>query len=141
MRHKIPRHRLGRPADQRKALLRALSTEIIRHDEIVTSLAKAKAAAPLVNKLITLGKHGYLENRQELKVKAKQGDKEAIQQLADSAHIIRQARAVLYDRDVTLKLFTTLAPKYKDRAGGYTRIIKTGVRRGDQCPMAIIQLV
>ncbi len=141
MRHNKPRHRLSRPADQRKALLRALSTELIRHEELITTLAKAKACAPHVEKLITLGKHGYIENRKDLQAKAKAGDKQALQTLADSAHKIRQGRASLYDRDVTLKLFNEVAAKYKERSGGYTRIIKAGYRRGDNCPMAIIQLV
>ncbi len=141
MRHNRPRHRLSRPADQRNALLRALSTELIRHDEIFTSLARAKACAPHVEKLITLGKHGYLDNRKNLQEAAKKGDKQALQTLADSAHKIRQARASLYDKEVTFKLFNEVAKKYQERNGGYTRIIKAGYRRGDNCPMAILQLV
>jgi large subunit ribosomal protein L17 len=77
MRHRVPRHRLGRPADQRKALLRALTTELLRHDEIVTTLAKAKAVQPEVERIITLGKKGHVADHTALYDKAKGGDQAA----------------------------------------------------------------
>lgn len=141
MRHQVPRHRLGRPADQRKALLRALTTELLRHDEIVTTLAKAKAVQPEVERIITLGKKGHVADRTALYDKAKGGDEAASKELAHSVHLHRQAAAFLYDKEVVTRVFNEIAPRYKERAGGYTRIIKAGPRRGDATPMAIIQLV
>jgi large subunit ribosomal protein L17 len=141
MRHRVQGNLLGRPADQRKAVLRALATELLRHDEITTTLAKAKALQAKADKLITLGKKGYVPDIKALADKAKQGDANAAKQLARSVHLRRQARAFLYDRDVVTRVFTEIAPRYKERSGGYTRIIKAGFRRGDATPMAIIQLV
>ncbi|MDR3617645.1 MAG: 50S ribosomal protein L17 [Candidatus Obscuribacterales bacterium] len=141
MRHRVPRHRLGRPADQRKALLRALTTELLRHDEIVTTLAKAKAVQPEVERIITLGKKGHVADHTALYDKAKGGDQAAADELARSLHLHRQAAAFLYDREVVTRVFNEIAPRYKERVGGYTRIIKAGPRRGDATPMAIIQLV
>jgi len=121
--------------------LRALATELLRHDEIETTLAKAKALQPEAEHLITIGKKGYVADVKALGEKAKGGDKEAAKELARSVHLRRQARAYLYDRDVVTRVFNEIAPRYKDRQGGYTRIIKAGFRRGDATPMAIIQLV
>jgi large subunit ribosomal protein L17 len=141
MRHRVAGHHLARPADQRKALLRALATELLRHDEIITTFAKAKAVQPEVEKLITKGKKGYLENHTQLAEKGSNGDEAAAKKVARSVHLRRQVAAYLYDRDVVTKVFNEIAPRYKDRAGGYTRILKAGNRRGDATPMAIIQLV
>jgi len=108
---------MNRPADQRKAALRALTTCLIREKEINTTLANAKAAAPEVAKLIGLAKRG-------------------------DVHARRQAAGFIYDKEVVTELFTTVAERYKDTTnGGYTRIIKTGYRRGDNAPTAILQLV
>jgi large subunit ribosomal protein L17 len=141
MRHRVPGHRLGRPADQRKAVLRSLATELLRYDEITTTLAKAKALQPEAEKLITIGKKGYVGDMSRLSEMAKKGDVEAVKKLNRAVHLRRQARAVLYDRDVVQRVFEEVAPRYIDRKGGYTRIIKAGFRRGDATPMAIIQLV
>jgi large subunit ribosomal protein L17 len=141
MRHRVSGPHLGRPADQRKALLRALATELLRHDEIITTFAKAKAVQPQVERLITKGKKGYLENHEKLKEKGNAGDAAAAKEVARSVHLRRQVAAYLYDRDVVTKVFNEIAPRYKDRKGGYTRILKAGIRRGDATPMAIIQLV
>jgi len=141
MRHRVKGPHLARPADQRKALLRALATELLRHDEIITTFAKAKAVQPQVERLITKGKKGYLENHAQLKEKGNSGDEAAAKQISRSVHLRRQVAAYLYDRDVVTKVFNEIAPRYKDRAGGYTRILKAGIRRGDATPMAIIQLV
>ncbi|HEY9775803.1 MAG TPA: 50S ribosomal protein L17 [Planktothrix sp.] len=141
MRHRVKGHRVGRPADQRKALLRSLSTELLRHDEIITTLAKAKALQPEAEKLITLGKKGFIADTSALGEKAKKGDGEAAKKLARAVHLRRQAAAFLYDKDVVHRLFNEIPPRYADRKGGYTRILKAGFRRGDATPMAIIQLV
>lgn len=141
MRHRVPRNRLARPADQRKALLRALATELLRHDEIITTLAKAKAVQPEVERLITIGKKGHLADHHSLYEKATAGDAEAMKKVARSVHLHRQASAYLYDKQVVKRVFDEIAPRYKDRQGGYTRIVKAGPRRGDATPMAIIQLV
>lgn len=141
MRHRKTRHKLGRAADQRKAVLRSLSTELLRHEEIITTLAKAKALRPEVEKLITKGKKGHIENYKELAEKAKGGDAEAAKEVARAVHLRRQVRAKLYDREVVSRVFDEIAPRYKDRDGGYTRIIKYRNRRGDNAPLALIQLV
>ncbi|MBA4077666.1 MAG: 50S ribosomal protein L17 [Cyanobacteria bacterium PR.023] len=141
MRHRVPGHQLGRPADQRKAVLRALATELLRHDEIETTLAKAKAVRSHAEKIITKGKHGQVGDYKALHEKAKNGDKEAAKEVARVVHLRRQVSSYLYDKEVVRKVFDNIAPRYKDRQGGYTRIIKIGPRRGDNSEMAIIQLV
>lgn len=141
MRHRVPGNKLGRPADQRKAVLRSLATELLRYDEITTTLAKAKAVQPEVEKLITKGKKGFLNDHKSLYEKAKGGDVEAAKQVARAVHLRRQVSAYVYDREVVARVFDEVAPRYTDRKGGYTRILKAGPRRGDNTPMAIIQLV
>ncbi len=141
MRHRVPGNKLGRPADQRKAVLRSLATELLRYDEITTTLAKAKAVQPEVEKLITKGKKGFLKDHTNLYEKAKGGDAEAAKQVARAVHLRRQVSAYVYDREVVARVFDEVAPRYADRKGGYTRILKAGPRRGDNTPMAIIQLV
>ncbi|HEY9711909.1 MAG TPA: 50S ribosomal protein L17 [Chroococcales cyanobacterium] len=141
MRHRAPGNRLGRPADQRKAVLRSLTTELLRHDEITTTLAKAKAMKPEVEKMITIGKKGIIADHKALYDKAKSGDQEAAKELGRAIHLRRQVDAFVYDREVVNRVFNEIAPRYKDRQGGYTRILKAGFRRGDATPMAIIQLV
>ncbi|CAN5167829.1 50S ribosomal protein L17 [soil metagenome] len=141
MRHRVPGHQLGRPADQRKAVLRALATELLRHDEIETTLAKAKAVRSHAEKIITKGKHGQVGDYKALHEKAKNGDKDAAKEVARVVHLRRQVASYLYDKEVVRKVFDNIAPRYKDRQGGYTRIIKIGPRRGDNSEMAIIQLV
>lgn len=121
--------------------MRALATELLRHDEIVTTLAKAKAVRSQAEKMITLAKRGYLPNYEELKKKARDGDAGAQKEIARSVHLRRKVAAFVYDNDVVKKVFDTTAPRYLERKGGYTRIIRAGFRRGDATPMAIIQLV
>ena len=117
MRHQKTRHKLSRSSSHRKALLRNLVKEVIDHERIKTSEAKAKAVKPEVEKLITLAKRGDL-------------------------HARRQALAVLgQDKFVVHKLFEEVAPRYAERPGGYTRILKIGQRPGDGAPMARIELV
>lgn len=141
MRHRKKIHQLGRPADQRHAVLRALATELLRNDEIITTLAKAKALRPEVEKMITKGKQGYLKDYKKVYEKAKGGDAASAKKVAKAVHLRRQLRAKLYDREVVTRVFDEVAPRYLDRPGGYTRIIKYRDRTGDNAPLAIIQLV
>lgn len=108
--------KLGRDSSARKALFRSVLTSFFRHGRIETTEAKAKEVSGLADQLITLAKRGDLASR-------------------------RAAIARLYDEDVVRKLFSEIADKYKDRQGGYTRILKLGSRRGDAAPMALLELV
>jgi large subunit ribosomal protein L17 len=121
MRHKIAGRRLKRSSGHRKALFRNLVTELFRHRRITTTEAKARAVRPQAEKLISVAKRSL--------------DKE------DDVHERRQALRTLTDKEVMRELFETIAPEYKDRPGGYTRIIKLGPRQGDAAPMAILELV
>ena len=115
--HQIGFNRLGRPADQRKALLRGLTTEAIRHGRIRTTITRAKALRKPVDHMITLAKKGTLHHR-------------------------RQALGYIYDKDVVRSLFDQAPERYKDRHGGYCRIIKEpSPRGGDNAQMAIFELV
>ena len=108
--------RLGRRSDQRKAMLRAMVTYLLENGQIKTTLPRAKEVAPLAEKMITLAKKNDLAS-------------------------YRQALGFITKEDVANKLFKELGPKYADRNGGYTRVVKIGPRRGDAAEMAIIQLV
>jgi large subunit ribosomal protein L17 len=116
MRHQKQRHKLSRDSAHRKALLMNLSKEVIQHERIKTTEAKAKAAKPEIEKLITLAKRGGLSNR-------------------------RLAQSRLMDDAQLAKLFDVLASRYADRNGGYTRIIKAGIRASDAAPIAVIEFV
>ncbi|GEO82190.1 50S ribosomal protein L17 [Pararhodospirillum oryzae] len=116
MRHRLSGRKLNRTTSERKALFQALSQALLKHEQIKTTLPKAKELRPHVEHLITLGKRGTLHHR-------------------------RQAFALLRDDVIVAKLFSTLAERYKDRQGGYTRVLKAGFRYGDAAPMAIIELV
>ena len=116
--------KLGRTADHRKALLRNLATELILRGKIETTEMKAKELSSVVDELITLGKRGDLHARRQ------------------AASYIRDVVAnEETGQTVVQKLFDEVAPKYKDRNGGYTRVLKSGVRRGDGAPLAVIELV
>jgi large subunit ribosomal protein L17 len=116
MRHGHGPRKLGRTHEHRKALLANMACSLIEHEQIKTTLPKAKELKPYVEKLITLGKRGTL-------------------------HARRQAAARLRQEEPAKKLFTTLAERYADRSGGYTRVLKAGFRYGDMAPMAIIEFV
>ena len=116
MRHKLGGRKLQRTSSDRRALLRNMSAALIKHEQITTTTAKARELRPYVEKLITLAKHGGLSNR-------------------------RLAHARLLDDAQEKKLFEVLAARYADRNGGYTRIIKAGVRASDAAPIAVIELV
>lgn len=116
MRHRCRVPKLGKPADQRRALLRSLATELIRHGRVTTTKARAKAVRSHVEKMITLAKDGSLASR-------------------------RQALGYLYDKQLVHALFEGVKDRYGNRNGGYTRILRTLRRRGDNAEMAIIELV
>lgn len=116
MRHRNGGFKLGRNTSHRRALLRNLVTSVILHDKVHTTVTKAKAIRPLVEKMITLGKNG-------------------------SVHARRQALAYLMGPDAVDQLFNVVAPRYTSRPGGYSRIIRTGVRKGDASEMAFIELL
>ncbi|MEE1046318.1 MAG: 50S ribosomal protein L17 [Clostridia bacterium] len=108
--------KLGRPTDQRRAMLRNLTTSLLENGRIETTVTRAKEVQKLADKMVTLGKSNTL-------------------------HTKRQALSYITKRDVVIKLFDEIAPKYSERNGGYTRIIKMGPRRGDAAEMAILELV
>ena len=116
MKHRIKGKKLNRTSSHRKALFKNMAQAIIKHEQIITTLPKAKTMKPIVDKLITLGKKGSL-------------------------HARRQAFSKLRDESMVAKLFGTLAPRYADRNGGYTRVLKAGYRYGDAAAMAVIELV
>lgn len=116
MRHGNRGRRFNRTASHRKAMFANLCQALITHEQIVTTLPKAKDLRPVVEKLITLGKRGGLHER-------------------------RQAIAQIRDADVVKKLFDVIGPRYKARNGGYTRVLKAGFRYGDSAPMAVIEFV
>jgi large subunit ribosomal protein L17 len=116
MRHQLAGRKLGRPASHRWALYRNLVTDLLKYGKITTTLPKAKEARGLADKMITLGKEGSLPSR-------------------------RRALAFIYDAAVVDKVFTEYAPRFKSRAGGYTRVLKLGQREGDRAPMARIEMV
>lgn len=116
MRHGGAHRKLNRTASHRKALLVNMSAALIKHEQITTTLAKAKDLRPYIEKLVTLGKRGNL-------------------------HARRLAISRVGDKAMVSKLFGTLADRYADRNGGYTRIVKSGFRYGDSAPMAVIEFV
>ena len=116
MRHRMSGRKLNRTSQHRQMLFRNMSQALIKHEQIVTTLAKARELRPVVERLITLGKRGDL-------------------------HARRLAFARLRDNDMVTKLFDTLAERYANRQGGYTRIIKAGFRYGDSAAMAVIEFV
>ena len=116
MRHRLKGRKLNRTSSHRKAMFANMAVALLKHEQIKTTLPKAKDLRPFVDKLITLGKRGGL-------------------------HARRQALSVLRDERITEKLFSTLAERYASRAGGYTRVMRAGFRYGDAAPMAVIELV
>ena len=112
----LKNRKLGRTSDQRKAMMRAMVTYLLENGQIKTTLTRAKEVAPVAEKMITLGKKGNLA-------------------------AYRKAMSYITKEDVANKLFKEIAPKYADRNGGYTRVTRTGARRGDAAEMAVIELV
>jgi large subunit ribosomal protein L17 len=116
MRHRISGRKFNRRTSQRKALFCGLAKSLLKYEQIVTTLPKAKDLRPIVEKMITLGKASSVANRRNLFAK-------------------------LRDNDLVTKVFGTLAERYSDRNGGYTRIVKCGFRKGDMAPIAVIELL
>ncbi|MFC7536569.1 50S ribosomal protein L17 [Sphingomonas sp. GCM10030256] len=116
MRHRVGHRKLQRTSSHRAALFRNMAAALIKHEQITTTVAKAKELRPYVEKLITLAKKGGLSNR-------------------------RLAHARILDDTQLVKLFDVLAPRYAERNGGYTRIVKAGIRQSDAAPIAIIEFV
>ena len=116
MRHRQSGRKLNRTSSHRKSLFKNMAQALLKHEQIVTTLPKAKELKRVVEKLITLGKKGNLHSR-------------------------RLAFNQLRDKDMVLKLFDNLAKRYSDRKGGYTRVLKAGFRYGDAAPMALIELI
>jgi large subunit ribosomal protein L17 len=116
MRHARSGRKFNRTASHRKAMFANMAVALIKHEQIKTTLPKAKDLRRVVDRLITLGKRGDL-------------------------HARRQALSTLRDTTIAAKLFDNLGPRYKERQGGYTRVIKAGFRYGDMAPMALIELV
>ena len=116
MRHRVSGRKLNRTPSHRKSLFSNMATALLKHEQITTTLPKAKELRRVADKMITLGKRGNLHSR-------------------------RRAFAFLRDDQVVSKLFGALAERYKERGGGYTRVLKAGFRYGDSAPMAVIELV
>jgi large subunit ribosomal protein L17 len=116
MRHRLAGRKFSRTREHRRAMLANMAAALLKHEQIVTTLPKAKDLRPYTEKLITLGKRGDL-------------------------HARRQAAATLRDEGVAKKLFDVIGPRYSGRPGGYIRILKAGFRYGDMAPMAVIELV
>lgn len=116
MRHRIGHRKLQRTSSHRAALFRNMSAALIKHEQITTTVSKAKELAPYVEKLVTLAKRGGLSNR-------------------------RLAQSRLMDDAQLVKLFDVIGPRYAERSGGYTRVIKAGIRASDAAPIAIIEFV
>lgn len=123
MRHRVAGRRLGRSSGHRKALRRSMITELFRHERIKTTGAKAKAIRGAAEKLITLSKRGNAAGEAKL------------------VHARRLAAARLNDPEIVKKLFDEIAPRYAERPGGYTRILKLGPRKGDAAEMVLLELV
>jgi large subunit ribosomal protein L17 len=116
MRHGVAQRKLGRTASHRTAMFANMAASLIKHEQIVTTLPKAKELRPFVERLVTLAKRGDL-------------------------HARRQAISHVRDHDQVRKLFDTLGPRYAARQGGYIRVLKAGYRHGDNAPMAVIEFV
>lgn len=140
MRHQCKRHKLGRPQDQRKAVLRALASSLFMHGEIKTTMAKAKALKPYAEHIISLAKKGDVHSR---RIAAKYiYDQETGRFLDQKGEVFEtQEEEKLMSETVLRKLFNSIAKEYTERKGGYTRIYRLPPRRGDAAEMALIQLV
>ncbi|PIQ24932.1 50S ribosomal protein L17 [bacterium (Candidatus Blackallbacteria) CG17_big_fil_post_rev_8_21_14_2_50_48_46] len=156
MRHKKKRHKLGLPADQRRALLRSLTTQVLKHGRVETTEAKAKAVKAEVERMITLAKRGkedlnarrlvssyLLENRSSkpvvLTVEKKDIVDETKYRVVKRDEKSKQVKA--REKTIAQRLFETIAPGYADRNGGYVRVLHLPPRRGDGAPMALVELV
>lgn len=148
MRHKIDRRKLGLPSDQRRALFTNLARQFVRHGYVHTTLGRAKDLRRIVEKLITLGKDDTLASRREARkilVGHSGSSPKPVNKLAgktdlEKLDILRETN-LLNGEDLVHHLFDNIAPRYKNRKGGYTRLTKTGLRRGDAAATAVLELV
>ena len=124
MRHGKAHRKLNRTSEHRRAMFANMAAALIKHEQIVTTLPKAKDLRPIVEKLVTLGKRGDLHARRQA-----------------ASYIRNEVANAETNQDAVQKLFSDIAPRYEERQGGYTRIMKLGPRRGDGAPMVIIELV
>lgn len=150
MRHGKKVDMLSKPADQRKALLRGLTTEVIKHGQILTTEARAKAVKKEIEHMITLAKKGDIHSRRQVAGYLYGNRKGKVFTFSESekfdtakyGEISRKDKKVrVYEKTPVQVLFSDIAPKYSDRNGGYVRVVKAPPRRGDAAPMAIVQLV
>ncbi len=164
MRHRKVGHHLKRSSGHRRALYRNLMTELFRHERLQTTEAKARAIRPLAEKLVTKARKARAERlialakqrdvtrlsawfnakrAEQLIQLADQGDDKALEQMAQqlALHARRQVLATLTDKKVAHKLVDEIAPRFEERPGGYTRLFKLGMRKGDAAEMAILELV
>lgn len=125
MRHRVANRKLGRVTEHRIALLRSLSTDLLRHEHIETTVPKAKELRPFVERLITVAKRGLA------------GGPEPIRAMNARRLVLRD----IHDREVVARLFDVLAPRFAERPGGYTRLLRIGYRRGDSAELALVELV
>ena len=122
MRHGMAHRKLNRTHEHRKAMFANMASALIKHEQITTTLPKAKALRPIVEKLVTMAKHAEKDEKRALNLR-------------------RLAIARIRDKDMAKKLFETLGPRYAEREGGYIRIMKAGYRYGDNAPLAVIEFV
>lgn len=122
MRHGMAHRKLNRTHEHRKAMFANMACALIKHEQITTTLPKAKELRPIVEKLVTMAKHADRDEGRAL-------------------HLRRLAVSRIRDKDMAKKLFETLGPRYAERDGGYIRIMKAGFRYGDNAPMAVIEFV
>src|SRR3954471_22604680 len=125
MRHRVAHRKLGRTTEHRIAMLRNQATALLRHEHLQTTVPKAKELRPFVERIITIPKRGLAAGEA-------------------NGHLLTAARLVMHDlqdRDVVSKLFDTVAPRFADRAGGYTRLLRVGFRKGDAAELAQVELV
>ena len=141
MRHQCNRNRLGKAQDQRKALLRALATELFMHGEIKTTISRAKALKPYADSLITLAKKGDLNSRRTALRYIYDRETGRYMNVETKEIVEANAECKKMPETVLRKLFTEIGKNYQDRNGGYTRIYNLPPRRGDATKMALIQLV
>lgn len=148
MRHKIDRRKLGLPHDQRMALLTNLARQFVRHGYVHTTEGRAKELRRIVEKLITTGKEDTLAARRQARkilVGHSKSSTKPVKALAGKTDLEKlqmlRERSLINGEDLVAHLFDNVAPRYKDRPGGYTRLTKTGTRRGDAAMTAVLELV
>jgi large subunit ribosomal protein L17 len=148
MRHKNDHRKLGLPSDQRRALLNNLARQIIRHGYVHTTLGRAKELRRISDRLVTLGKADTVQSRREARrilvghSKSSEKPEHVLAGKTEAEKLaILQQRSLINGEDLVKHLFDVVAPRFKDRPGGYTRIVKTGQRRGDAAHTAVVELV